>query len=137
MPQRMSKRDENEVRRLLDGIEVYVPEEKQRIRRAPPSLQRAFFAIFDRFGPSGTLLLLGLGTIVLGNFLRLTFPLAAPLLGIAAAGCFGAALYLAFRGNRLGSGGPTKMWRGREMTTERPPGMIERLQRMLQTRRRF
>lgn len=136
MPQRMSKRDEQEVRRLLDGIEVYVPEEKQRIRRAPPSFQRAFYAIFDRFGPSGTLLLLGLGAIVLGNFLRLTFPLAAPLLGVAAACCFGAALYLAFRGNRQRQG-PTKMWRGREMTTDRPPSMIERLQRKLQTRRRF
>lgn len=133
MPQRMSKRDEKEVRRLLDGIEVYVPEEKQRIRRAPPSLQRAFFAIFDRFGPSGTLLLLGLAAIVVGNVLRLTFPLAAPLLGVAAACCLGAALYLAFRGNRQR---PTKLWRGREMT-DRPPSMVERLQRRLQSRRRY
>lgn len=133
MPQRMSKRDEKEVRRLLDGIEVYVPEEKQRIRRAPPSLQRAFFAIFDRFGPSGTLLLLGLAAIVVGNVLRLTFPLAAPLLGVAAACCFGAALYFAFRGNRQR---PTKLWRGREMT-DRPPSMVERLQRRLQSRRRY
>lgn len=133
MPQRMSKRDEKEVRRLLDGIEVYVPEEKQRIRRASPSLQRALFAVIGRFGPSGTLLLLGLGAVVLGNVLRLTFPLAAPLLGIAAACCFAAALYLAFRGNRQR---PTKLWRGREMT-DRPPSMIERLQRKLQTRRRY
>ena len=100
MPQNMSKRDEQEVRRLLDGIEVYVPKEKQRVRRTPPSLQRAFYAIFDRFGPSGTLLLLGLAALVLGNVLRLTFPLAAPLLGTAAACCLGAALFLAFRGNR-------------------------------------
>ena len=133
MPQRMSKRDEREVRRLLDGIEVYVPEEKQRIRRTPPSLQRAFFAIFDRFGPSGTLLLAGLAAIVLGNVLRLTFPLAAPLLGITAACCFGAALYLAFRSNRQR---PTKLWRGREMT-EKTPSLIDRLQRRLQSRRRF
>lgn len=133
MPQRMSKRDEKEVRRLLDGIEVYVPAEKQRIRRAPPSLRRAFFAIVDRFGPSGTLLLLGLAAIVLGNVLRLTFPLAAPLLGISAACCFGAALYLAFRGNRQR---PTKLWRGREMT-DTTPSLIDRLQRKLQSRRRF
>lgn len=133
MPQRMSKRDEKEVRRLLDGIEVYVPEEKQRIRRAPPSLQRAFYAVYDRFGASGTLLLLGLAAIVLGNVFRLTFPLAAPLLGVAAACCFGAALYLAFRGNRQR---PTKLWRGREMT-DNTPSLIDRLQRKLQSRRRF
>ena len=133
MPQGMSKRDEQEVRRLLDGIEVYVPEEKQRVRRAPPSLQRAFYAIFDRFGPSGTLLLLGLAAIVLGNVLRLTFPLAAPLLGIAAAGCFGAALFFAFRGNRQRA---TPKWRGREMT-DRPPSLIDRLQRTWRTRRRY
>ena len=129
----MSKRDEKEVRRLLDGIEVYVPEEKQRIRRAPPSLQRAFYAVYDRFGASGTLLLLGLAAIVLGNVFRLTFPLAAPLLGVAAACCFGAALYLAFRGNRQR---PTKLWRGREMT-DNNPSLIDRLQRKLQSRRRF
>ena len=28
MPDKMSKREEQELRRLLDGIEVYVPEEK-------------------------------------------------------------------------------------------------------------
>ena len=133
MPQGMSKRDEQEVRRLLDGIEVYVPEEKQRIRRAPPSLQRAFNAVFDRFGLSGTMLLLGLGAIILGNVLRLTFPLAAPLLGVTAACCFAAALYFAFRGNRQR---PTKMWRGREMTASTPTFM-ERLQRKLQSRRRY
>ena len=133
MPQRMSKRDEQEVRRLLDGIEVFVPAEKQRVRRAPPSLQRALFAIFDRFGPSGTLLLLGLGGLVLGNVLRLTFPLAAPLLGIAAAFCLGAALFLAIRGNRQRS---TPMWRGRELT-DKTPSLIDRLQRKLQSRRRF
>jgi hypothetical protein len=129
----MSKRDEQEVRRLLNGIEVYVPEEKQRIRRTPPSLQRALFALFDRFGPSGTLLLLGLGALVLGNITRLTFPLAAPLLGVAAACCFGAALFLAFRGNRKRS---APMWRGREMT-ENSPSLFERIQRNLQSRRRF
>ena len=133
MPQRMSKRDEQEVRRLLDGIEVFVPAEKQRVRRAPPSLQRALFAVFDRFGPSGTLLLLGLGGLVLGNVLRLTFPLAAPLLGIAAACCFGAALFLAIRGNRQRA---TPMWRGREMA-DKTPSLIDRLQRKLQSRRRF
>ena len=133
MPQNMSKRDEQEVRRLLDGIEVYVPKEKQRVRRTPPSLQRAFYAIFDRFGPSGTLLLLGLAALVLGNVLRLTFPLAAPLLGTAAACCLGAALFLAFRGNRKR---PVQLWRGREMT-DRPPSLIERLQRAFHSRRRF
>lgn len=133
MPQGMSKRDEQELRRLLDGIEVYVPEEKQRLRRTPPSLQRALYAILDRFGPSGTLLLLGFGGLVLGNVLRLTFPLAAPLLGVAAACCFGGALYLAFRGNRRRA---APMWRGREMT-DRTPSFIDRLQRKLQSRRRF
>ncbi len=133
MPQRMSKRDEQEVRRLLDGIEVYVPEERQRPRRTPPSLRRAFYAVFDRFGPSGTLLLLGLAALVLGNIFRLTFPLAAPLLGIAAAGCLGAALFLAFRGNRQR---PAKTWRGRQMT-DQAPGFMERLQRAWRTRRRF
>ncbi len=133
MPQRMSKRDEQEVRRLLDGIEVFVPAEKQRVRRTPPSLQRAFFSIFDRFGPSGTLLLLGIGGLVLGNLLRLTFPLAAPLLGIAAACCFGGALFLAIRGNRQRS---TPMWRGRELK-DNTPSLIDRLQRKLQSRRRF
>lgn len=133
MPQGMSKRDEKEVRRLLDGIEVYVPEEKQRIRRAPPSLQRALYALLDRFGLSGTLLLLGLGGLVLGNVLRLTFPLAAPLLGVAAACCLGAALFFAIRGNRRRA---TPMWRGREMT-DRTPSLIDRLQRRLQSRRRY
>ncbi len=133
MPQDMSKRDEQEVRRLLDGIEVSVPKEKQRIRRTPPSLQRALYAIFDRFGSSGTLLLLGCAALVLGNVSRLTFPLAAPLLGIAAACCFGGALFLAFRGNRQRT---TPMWRGREMT-DRTPSLIDRLQRILQSRRRF
>ena len=46
MPDKMSKREEQEVRRLLDGIEVYVPEEKQRIRRTPPSMQRVLFCHF-------------------------------------------------------------------------------------------
>ena len=133
MPDKMSKREEQELRRLLDGIEVDVPEDKQRIRRTPPSLQRVLSAIFDRFGTSGTLLLLGFAALVLGNVLRLTFPLAAPLLGTAAACCFGAALFLAFRGKRKG---PTKMWRGREMT-DSSPSMLERLQRSLRSRRRF
>lgn len=133
MPDRMSKRDEQEVRRLLDGIEVYVPEEKQRPRRRTFSLRRAFFAVFDRFGPSGTLLLLGLAALVLGNVLRLTFPLAAPLLGVAAAVCLGGALVLAFRGNRRQ---PTKMWRGREMAAA-APGLLERLRRGWRTRRPF
>ena len=83
------------------------------------------YAVFDRFGLSGTLLLLGLGALVLGNVFRLTFPLAAPLLGIAAAGCLGAALFFAFRGNRQR---PAKVWRGQQIT-DQAPGFMERLQR--------
>lgn len=133
MPERMSKRDEQEVRRLLDGIEVYVPEEKQRPRRAAFSLRRAFYAAFDRFGPSGTLLLLGLAALVLANVLRLTFPLAAPMLGVAAAVCLGGAFFMAFRGNRRQ---PAKMWRGRDMA-DGAPGLLERLRRGWRTRRPF
>ena len=133
MPRGLSRRDEQEVRRLLEGIEVYVPEEKQRVRRRGPSLERALAGLFNRFGPSGTFLMLGLAALVVGNIFRLTFPLAAPLLGIAAAGCFAAALFFAFRGNRQRS---APKWRGQDIST-RPPSLLERLQHMLQSRRRY
>ncbi len=133
MPQGLSRRDEQEVRRLLDGIEVYVPEEKQRVRRRGFSLERALAGLFSRFGTSGTFLLLGLAALVVGNVFRITFPFAAPLLGIAAAGCLAAALIFAFRGNRQRA---EQKWRGRDVSTQ-PPGLLERLRHMWQSRQRF